>query len=205
MQTIEPAQALRGNHAVLEAYLNLGRQLMDEHQPEAALSPLEKVLQARPDNSQALAIKAEALADLGQQEQAAGLFADLLKLEARPEYFIGRARCLAALEKTAEALTCIDLGRVSLGEMVELEMEAIRYERALKRYEQALERNLRLIKAAGEDVALLELRGDIYLDSGNRAEALKAYQHALHELQELPQPDPSAISSLEGKLSSLQP
>lgn len=166
MTAYETVDALRKNRTVLEAYIDLGRMFLERGQPEYALDPLERVLEASPLDHEALAAKAMTLSKLQRHAEAASLFAEVLKHDAKAEYFIERGRCLAAMGLLPEALACIDVGRVTLGDNLELE----------------LERNLFLLQFHGDSVMLFESRGDIYAESRNPDEAYLAYEHALHEL-----------------------
>ena len=194
MSTLAPVEALRHNRAVREAYVDLGLMFLERGQPELALGSLERVLEASPEDHDALAAKARALASLERYQEASDLFAELLKREARSETFIERARCLAALGRVPEALACIDVARVSVGDSLDLELEAIHYERRLEHYKSALERNLRLIGLHSGNLELLEARGDLYAESGDFDEAYRAYEHALLELDR-----PGQGSSLRGR------
>lgn len=120
MSAYATIDALRKNRTVLEAYIDLGVMFLERGQPEYALDPLERVLEASPFDHEALVAKARTLAKLQRYDEAASLFAEILKHDAKTEYFIERGRCLAAMGLLSEALTCMDVARVVVGDSVML-------------------------------------------------------------------------------------
>jgi tetratricopeptide (TPR) repeat protein len=181
MMTID--HRLRFNQGVLENLLQISQQYFDEGKPEEALRPLDTYVQFRPDNAEALALRAKSLESLGRHREAAEAYAEAIRFDPSVEAYLQRARSLRAAQAPAEALACLDVARVQWGELPALEAEAMDCERELKHFDAALEHNLRLLKSPGPNEELLEIRGDLYAEAGMNDEALAAWQQALKTLE----------------------
>lgn len=173
---------LRFNQGVMENLLGISQQHLDEGRPEEALRVLETLIEGRPEHDVALALRGAALTGLQRHAEAAQAYAEALKVSPRAEYYVERSKALRAAGSPAEALACLDIARLQLGELAVFEVEAVECERELKNYMAALERNLRLLRSPGPNEELLETRGDLYAEAGMDDEALAAWQQALKSL-----------------------
>jgi tetratricopeptide (TPR) repeat protein len=178
MQTI----GLRFNHGVLENLFELSKQYFDNGAMDDAARTLEAYSEAMPGDAEAIALKGRILAQQGRQVEAAAAFAEAIRIAPRAGYYLDRARALRGSGQAAEALACMDIARLQLGELASFEMEALECERDLKNYGAALDRNLRLLRSPGPNEELLEMRGDLYAEAGMDDEALAAWKQALKAL-----------------------
>lgn len=176
---------LRLNQGVLENLLRISQQYLEDSQPEWALNTLDKFLDAKPENPEALGLRAQSLLDMGRYGEAAEAFAEAIRFAPSPESYVKRARCFRLLAQPAEAMACLDIARLSLGELHVFDLEAMECERDMKKFDAALDRNLRLLKNPGSNAELLEVRGELYSEAGMREEALAAWQQALKSLESL--------------------
>lgn len=174
---------LRFNQGVLENLLRISQQYLQEEKPGEALRTLSNYIQARPDNAEALALRAKSLQILGRFGEAAEAYAEAIRIAPQAESYMERARCFRALQSPAEALACLDIARLSLGDLAIFELEAMDCEREMQHYDAALERNLRLLRSPGPNEELLEVRGELYAEAGMNDEALAAWQQALKSLE----------------------
>jgi tetratricopeptide (TPR) repeat protein len=175
---------LRFNHGVLENLFELSKQYFDNGAIEDASRTLEAYSEAKPDDAEALALRGRILAQQGRQAEAAEAFAEAIRIAPKEDYYLERARALRTNGQAAEALACLDIARLQLGELAAFELEALDCERDLKNYAAALDRNLRLLKSPGPNEELLEMRGDLYAEAGMDDEAMAAWKQALKSLME---------------------
>lgn len=158
-------------------------------QPEAALDALDRCVALRPDDGEALELRAAVLRDLDRPAEA---LRDLDRREAamppaQPQFYLDRlALQVAAGRPLAERLAGIDQGMRRLGALVVFEEAALRCEREGGLAEAALARLDRLIAAAARPEAWLLERGDLLRDLGRPLEAEAAYRAALTAIARLP-------------------
>ncbi|WP_029894588.1 SPOR domain-containing protein [Desulfohalovibrio reitneri] len=85
-------------------HLELARGWLGDGAPDEALFHAEEALDARPEDSEALYLKAESLRRLGRHEEAAGLYRDLLDNNPRSDRaHLGLGRSALALEMHEQA------------------------------------------------------------------------------------------------------
>jgi tetratricopeptide (TPR) repeat protein len=174
---------LRFNQGVLEGLLRISQQYLEEGKINDAMRTVNGYIEARSDNAEAIALRAKCLQYLGRYEEAAESYAEAIRIAPQAESFLERARCFRSMQSLDEALACLDIARLSLGDLRIFEMEAMDCEREMKDYDAALERNLRLLKNPGPNEELLEIRGELYAELGMDDEALAAWQQALKSLE----------------------
>lgn len=164
-----------------------GVALLDAGRPEAARAALDRFLARRPEHAGAYATRARAHAALEQRLAAGQDFSRAIALmpRPRPEYYVERARVLAAAEQLDEALRGLDAGLDTLGPLVTLQLYAIDLELARDRPGAALARLDRMLGQAGANPAWLARRGEILELAGRPGEAKEAYASSLVALERL--------------------
>ena len=108
-----------------------GQMLIDSGRAAAAVEPLRAYLAKRPGETKTLSLLARALVETGRHDEAAKTYtmtiASVRDGKPRPEYFLERARSLAALgpERWDEAIRGLDEGLAALNEPVTLHLYPI--------------------------------------------------------------------------------
>lgn len=170
----------------------LGRLLLEDGKPQAALAHLDTFLARRPDDADGRATRGRALAALGRHAEAAADFDRAIgkpRGEAPlPEYYLERARAYAAAgpEYVERALQGLDEGLERLGEPVTLQLFAIELEMQRGAHDAALTRVDRIAAQSARDEPWLMRRGAILEIAGRREEAMQAYRATIASIDSLP-------------------
>jgi len=168
----------------------LGRLRIESGQPAAGREILDRYLSQRPNDVDAHVYRARALVALGEPLAAAEDFSRAIDSSEtpRPEYFLERARALAAAgpEHVADAVQGLDEGLRSLGEPVTLELYAIDLELERRNYDGALRRLDRIASQSVRQEPWLVRKASILEAAGRLEEARSAYRQTLESLDTLP-------------------
>jgi tetratricopeptide (TPR) repeat protein len=166
-----------------------GVALLDAGRPADARAALDRFLARRPDHVEAHATRARAWLGLGQPLAAAHDFSRAIALrpQPRPEYYIERARALAAAGDihVDEALRGLDEGIERLGPLVTLQLYAVDLELVRARPAAALARLERMLERFGSNPTWLVRRAEILERAGRPGEARAAYASSLAALEGL--------------------
>lgn len=174
------------------AAVDLGRGLLflETDAPGAAREALDLFLARHPAHAEARAARARAFARLGDWRAAADDLTAAIAASPRPrpEYFIERARALAAAgeARIGEAIRGLDEGIARLGPLVTLQLLAIDLELRRQAHNAALARVDRLAAASPRKETWLLRRGEILERAGRLPEARLAYAAALESIGTLP-------------------
>ena len=170
----------------------LGRMLLESGQAKKALAPLKTYLKNCPEATTAHALLGRAFMQLGRYldsaESYARALASLKDGKPRPEYFLERARALAAAgkEHRKAAIECLDDGLQVLNYPVTLQLYAIELETALRRYDSALARLDQIASRSARKETWLVQRGEILEQAGRPELAREAYENTLDAIAALP-------------------
>ncbi len=163
--------------------------LLDAGRPADACAVLDRFLARQPDHAEAHATRARARLGLGHHLAAGQDFSRAIALlpQPRPEYYIERARALAAAGDThlAEALRGLDEGIDRLGPLATLQLYAVDLELARARPAAALGRLDRMLERFGSNPTWLVQRAEILERAGRPGEARAAYASSLAALEGL--------------------
>lgn len=178
-------------HLAIAKYC-LGRMKLEAGDSASAKAFLDKYLEQRPTDPEALAARARASTALGQYLAAAGDFTGAIDHSPgdspRPEYFLERARALEAAgpDHIDEALTGLDSGVDRLGEVITLQLYAVDLELARRNYDGALRRLDRISAGSVRQEPWLVRKATILEAAGRTEDARVAYQQTLTSIDELP-------------------
>ena len=183
------ALALDPDIAVAE--MCLGRLKLETGKPEEAKPYLDRYLQKRPTDTEALATRGRVLVALGQPLAGAEDLSRSIESgnrEPRPEQYLERAHALEAAgpEYLPRAIQGLDEGRARLGDPVTLQLLAVDLELERGGYDAALKRIDELAKQSVRQEPWLIRRATILEAAGRRAEAKDSYQQALAAIETLP-------------------
>jgi len=185
------ARALALNPELLTARMSLGRMKLESGNPKAALIDLDAYLASRPKDPAALVARARSLEKLGRHLEAADAFDRAIAASEaerpRPEYYLERARALAAAgpEQVDRALRGLDQGLARLGQPVTLQNFAIELELDRKQYDRALSRLDAMWAGSQRRETWALRRGEILEVAGRKEDAQKAYALTLKSIEEL--------------------
>ena len=169
-----------------------GRMQLEAGRPAEAEKTLDRFLAGDPGHVRASAARARAKAELGQHLDAAKDYTTALagagKDAARPAYYLGRARALAAAgaEHLDLALRGIDEGLKELGHPVTLELYAVELELMAGRPEKALARLDAIAARSPRKEKWLLRKAEILEEAGRTSEAREHYVSALAAIEALP-------------------
>ena len=169
-----------------EADFQLGWTLQLVDRPIEARPHLDRYIATHPDDSKALAIRARTLVALDDNLAAAADFTAAIALSPVPDYYLERARALAAAGDVAGAVEGLDRGLERIGAVVSLQRLAIDLELARNNIDGAVARVDSMAGITGRADIWLARRGDILLQAGRRDEAHAAYGRALAAIEALP-------------------
>jgi predicted Zn-dependent protease len=170
-----------------------GRMSLEAGKPKEAREFLNRYLAERPLDSKGRATRARVLVELGQPLAAAEDYtlalASLPEESPKPEYYLERARALidAGPEHLDRAIAGLDEGLKKLGEPVTLQLYAIELEIEAGRYDSALRRVDRIARQSVRQGPWLMRKGSILEAAGRPVKALEMYRLALKEVEALPE------------------
>jgi len=179
--------AARRNGALREIDYQLGLTLLQLDRAAEAKPHLDRYIAVHPDGSKALVARARTLAALGKGLSAAADFTRAITHSPIPDYYIERARTLAAAGHVDEAVRGLDEGHKRLGTLVSLQRVAIDLDLARNNIDGALARIDSMASITGRSDLWLARRGDILLQARRRDDALAAYNQALAAVGKLSQ------------------
>jgi len=168
--------------------LCVARAFLEGGRPAEAAPPLERALARRPDDAEALLLRARVHAALGETARAAALFPRALAAakSPTPDLYAETARALAADGRREDALAALESGLSRLGHPVSLEEAALEMELALGRTDAALARLGRLASASKRPERWLARRAEVLERAGRPVEAREAFTSAVHAIETLP-------------------
>lgn len=189
-----------------------GRTLFAAERFYEAKVALDKYIAIAPTHAEALAMRAQTLAKLGNHADAVDDFTRAINNFAAPDLdcFLQRADSLIALGQSRVALAGLEEGMQKFGPVISFQLRAIELEIALKNYPSALSRLDSIIVQSPRKETWLARRGEILEQAGRRAEAEKTYLDALNALEGLPAsrraaPAMNALETqIRGSLTGLQ-
>lgn len=157
---------------------------------ERAQAALENHLAARPDDAEALLLRARLREECGALEEAVRDYDRALAgLEPpEPDPYLARANALAVLGPAGvdRALSGLDEALARLGPVSSLELRAIELEVERARFDAALVRLEQLASRSPRQERWLAQRGEILLRAGRAEEALSTFRAARCALELLP-------------------
>jgi len=185
---IEHAGRLDARAAGLD--LLRARLYVDLERFDAAFVVVDRILDERPRDLDALALRATLAVRRARYAAALRDFERLLEIASppRPELYLARAAALLAESPAdlARAVASLDQGIAALGDLPSLQLRAIELERARGRADAALERLGRVARRSARQERWLAERGEILLEAGREAEARDAFEGALRAVAGLP-------------------
>lgn len=179
--------AARRDGTLGEVDYQLGLTLLQLERAADAKSHLDRYIAIHPNGSKALVARARALVALGNRMKAATDFTRAIAHSPNPDYYIERARVLAAAGHVDEAVRGLDEGHKRLGTLVSLQRLAIDLDLARNNIDGAITRVDNMAAITGRTDLWLARRGDILLQAGRRDDALAAYGQALAAIETLSQ------------------
>lgn len=185
---IEKAYLLSTN--LVQIDLMRGRLYLEWGWPLSARACLDRYLIREPKSADGLVLRARVLNRLNLQRASIQDYDRALQLMAEPgpDLFVERAQALMAgdREHWAAAVRGLDDGLKRLGPLVTLQLFAIDAELKLGNFDSAIARVDKIAERSPRKETWLSRRGEILVQAGRPAEALKAYQSAQLALQTLP-------------------
>lgn len=186
------AQATRLDPHLITVELCKGQMFFDAGRYEEAKNSLSIFLIAEPHHPGALATRARCLCKLDQPILAAEDYSKAIAetTEPKPEYYIERAEALASTKagRIGDAISGLDQGLREMGPIftlqshaLELEIQARRYDDALRRADQIAATSKRKERWIAKQAEILEL-------AGRPKEAYAAYSRAFQFFEALPAP-----------------
>ena len=167
------------------------RLALEAAQPARAQAFIDRYIEKAPNEAEAWLLRGDVLAALGQPEAGAAAYAEGIRRAAppRPEYFLRRAKFLAAIPDIdpARVLAALDEGIAAVGPVISLVDFAITLELERRNYDAALQRIAIAMEKAPRREAWWVRRGDVLVKLGRGAEAVAAYRAALDAIAELPE------------------
>jgi len=182
-----------------EVDLARGKLLFESGRTPEAKAKLDEYLAGHPNNVDALITRAQLLARAGRRKAAAADYTRALDLSKtpRPDYFLERARLLAAEGETTAALRGLDEGINRLGNLVALQLYAIDLECAEEHFDGALSRLETISSASERQEKWLTRRGEILRLAKRDQEANDAFKKVLAAIELLPPRLRAAPATLE--------
>lgn len=176
-----------------------GRMLLESGDPAAAKPFLDRFLARNPNHSDARLSRARTLVSLDRAADAIADYDVAIAHSPRltPDLYHERAKVLADLGRTDDALRALDDGLTRLGVIASLQQQAIEIELRVERYEQALARLETLTRQAQRKESYLARKGDILTLAGRTEEARAAYEEALACIAALPPAKRNAATTRE--------
>jgi predicted Zn-dependent protease len=167
------------------ARLEKCRLLVESGHPAAAKDALDTIVREKGPQVAALELRSVVHEALGKRSDARNDVA--LAIEAsptpRPEQFV---RLAALSQSDAEALSALEGGMVKLGRLASLAEQALAIERRMGNHSAALRRVETLIADQPAHIPWWRLKGEILLESGDKAGASSAGRSALKLIDDLP-------------------
>ncbi len=183
--------------------MSLAQVFMDAGWLKTAEMQVQQVLGRKPENAQALIIRARVRRALGKSQEAAADFQRGVGRLAHPEPGLVHEAMKAqlAVGRREAALQIADEAMKKIGTVVSVQLPAIEIELELGRREAALARIDALLLQAPRHELWLAQRGEILEGAGRVAEARATYEHTLSLIQERPPRRRSEkIAALERRL-----
>ena len=159
--------------------------LLDSGKISEAKAHLDELLRIAPSHSAALVSRARANVRLENDLAAANDFATAAPLLQRPDpdLYLEHARCLARAGQGSRATEIIDQGLQRLGPIPSLQLYAVELHVSLGSFDSALTRLAAMDTGPAMRFDLMQLRGEILLKAGRRAEARETFEFALASLE----------------------
>ena len=198
------ARALELDPRLEAVELARARLALEAGEAAEARAAVDRFLARRPGHAEGAAVRARALARLGDPSAAAE-FSRAIDLAAAPGPDLFLERADAAGARPDEALAGLDDGLRRLGPVPALVLAAVGIERKAGRADAALGRVAAVEASAPRRETWTALRGEILAEAGRPAEARAALAQALAAIEALP-PRPRqarATLQLETRIRSL--
>ncbi len=180
--------AAQRDPTLIEVDFQRGLTLLEFGLPAQGKPYLDRYLGLKPDDGQALAARARTSIALGDNLGASADFTRAIAISPNPDYYLERARALAAAgeEHIEEAIRGLDAGLKRLGRLVSLQRLAIDLELARENFDGALARVDNMSAVTHRPDLWLARRGDILVRAGRREAAREAYMQALAMIEKRP-------------------
>lgn len=169
--------------------------LIDAGLPAAGLAAAEGFLRRHPDDGSAHRLRAQALAALGREEEAASELASAIERLTSPpiDLHIELARILACMESGTDsgagldaALASLDTAMERVGPVVSLQLEAVRLAERAHRYDLALDRIDTVIAATPRPARYRYRRGVLLAQAGRTDEAIDTLKAVCEGIDAMP-------------------
>lgn len=205
LEDFDKVQQLSPDRLEIDVYR--ARLHLEANVPELAQLVLDRYLNLRPQHTEALLLRAQTNAKLGERALAIQDYNVALSRlsQPRPELFIARAQLQIELDQLDAARNGLDEGIAKLGSLVTLQLMAVEVAVKGKRLDEALKR-LDLLAAQSErKESWLIQRAEILLNAGRKDEAQQSLIAALQLVAALPEHlrRAPAIKALEAKAETL--
>jgi predicted Zn-dependent protease len=185
--------ALKLDPELIVVQQTLGRMLLESDRAEQAVAPLTAYLAKRPGDTKTLALLGRTYMQLGRHLAAAEAYTKTLASikdgKPRPEYYLERARALVAADRKniPAAIKGLDEGLRVLDYPVTLQLYAIELEIDILSYDDALKRLEQIASRSARQETWLVRRGEILEKAGRPEDAREAYQKTLDAIASLPE------------------
>ncbi len=192
----------------LEVDLYRARLYLDANVPARAQLVLNRYLKLRPNHTEAVLLRAQTNAQLGERALAIRDYTTALTrlTQPKPELFLARAQLQIETHQLDAAINGLDEGVAKLGSLVTLQLLAIEVEGKRKRWDAALTRLDGLAAQSPRKETWLVQRAEILLLAGRTNEAQQNLTAALQALAALPDHlrRAPAMQTLEARIIYLQ-
>jgi tetratricopeptide (TPR) repeat protein len=192
-------QALRLDPLMTVAQLRRGEVFLEADRAGEAKQAFDEFLKAHPTNLDGLLLRERALQKLGDSEAAAADYSQAIDRSSRPQpdWYIERARALAAAGLSDAAVSGLDEGIARLGPLVTLHSLALDIELRERRRDAALARVERLLGFFPSQEQWLIKRGEILAEASRGTEARDSIHAGLKAIDSLPPNRRRAKAALE--------
>ena len=191
----------------LEVNVYRARLYLEANVPEMAQLVLDRYLKLRPTHTEAVLLRAQTNAKLGEQALAIQDYTTALSrlVQPKPELFLARAQLQVEGNQLVAALTGLDEGIAKLGSLVTLQLMAIEIEVKRKRWDAALTRLDGLAAQSERKEHWLVQRAEILLQANRKDEAQQCLVAARSVIAALPDHfrRTQAIATLNAKAAEM--
>lgn len=191
----------------LEVDVYRARLHLETNVPELAQLVLDRYLKLRPEHTEAVLLRAQTNAKLGERALAIRDYTTALHrlAQPKPELFLVRAQLQMEAKQLDAAINGLDEGIAKLGSLVTLQLMAIEVEGKRKHWDAALRRLDELSARLERKESWLVQRAEILLMANRKDEAQQTLTAALASIAALPDHlrRAPAMNTLEARVTDL--